>query len=195
MQEFGRASIMIPVVLRKWLSSIHLRKRYLEAINANLDAREDNTGHEGINFLVHCFSMIAKSSALFVGPILHKADRKWVQSIGIESRERYKDILGFAVHAAGKGTAPPAAVVGNPHSRFSPAGRRGSMDNEASNVTETQLDDTMFGEEEEASDVQLTLKASEKAGVRKVALERKRQTPTSTQFCISSISSFNMLPR
>jgi hypothetical protein len=177
MQEFGRASIMLPVVLRKWLSPIHLRKRYLEAINAILDAREDNTGHEGINFLVHCFSMIAKSNALFVAPILHKADRKWVQSIGIESRERYQDILGFAVHAAGKGIAPPAAVVGNPHSRFSPAGRRGSMDSEASNVTETQLDDTMFGEEEEASDAQLTLKASEKAGVRKVALERKRQTP------------------
>jgi hypothetical protein len=70
-QEYGRTSMINPIVLRNWLQPIHVRKRYLAAIDTVLESRADQSGYDGIDFVVHCFHMIAKLNAVFLGHRLH----------------------------------------------------------------------------------------------------------------------------
>ena len=124
-QEYGRETIMMPIVLRRFLhpEGAHIRPDYLSAVDSMLTARGDTHNLSAVNFIVHCYTMIAKSNTLFLGAFIRNEDRVNIHQIAIEARERYQDLIAYAVHAAVSGSrdrhTSPAPVVGNPSSRFS----------------------------------------------------------------------------
>ena len=64
MQEFGRASIITPVTLRKWLEEHHLRSKVPAAIDYIASTTSDDfSGLTGVDFLVHCYATIARMNA------------------------------------------------------------------------------------------------------------------------------------
>ncbi|KAF1935730.1 hypothetical protein EJ02DRAFT_428167 [Clathrospora elynae] len=170
-QEYGRASLINPIVLQKWLKDIHIKKRYMAAIDNLLESRADESGFRGVDFVVHCYDMIAKANAVFLGRRLHNYDRAYIHHLAIESRERYQDLLSFAVTAASKNIAAAQITLGNPSSRLSAA---------LSCASSAEFEATpgpRFGEEELVPDTQLNLKGVEKEQERVKALVRKQSTP------------------
>ena len=190
MQEFGRATIMLPVVLRKFLapSGIHIRKRYLNAVEDVLQGRSDKSNYANVDFIVHCFVMVAKSNTLFLGPSLKAQDRAWVQEIALEGRKRYQDLLSFAIRASLNETRPTQQAVGNPTSRSSIHRRHsssmsGNSDGGSTHsytASDTHVgsgSDTAFGDEEDVQYIQLEGTAVAREEARRKALERKLSTP------------------
>ena len=89
MQEFGRASILTPVVLRKWLLDIHLRSKVPAAIEHVLSkASTDTSAFSGVNLIVHCYATMARLNAVIMGPYIRKQDRDQVHSLIQDARQR-----------------------------------------------------------------------------------------------------------
>jgi hypothetical protein len=198
MQEFGRAITIVPITLRKWLSDIRVRPKYLAAIQLHLESEECTYNGElyCVDFLVHCYATIARLNAVIMGPYIRAQDRDKTNELVIESRERMQDLLEIAVIAAT--TNPTSARTCTPN--FSWQRRRTSSltrqviypsdleesDAESMDISDLDSDDTRFGDEEEEVPMQtlgcrrkkLQLKEQEESETKRVeALRRKKFTP------------------
>ena len=105
MQEFARASILTPVLLRRWLSPEKVENKFLNAIERIVRART-SLRFNGVESIVHCYASMAKSNAVIVAPTIRIQDRKWIMSLGIEGRQRYQDLLQAAAEATQRSHMP-----------------------------------------------------------------------------------------
>ena len=118
MQEFGRASMLTPVVLRKWLLDIHLRSKVPAAIEHVLNkVSTDTSAYSGVNFIVHCYATMARLNAVIMGPYIRKQDRNHINSLIQDARQRMQDLVDVAVAASTKSL--PHARLTQPTSQTS----------------------------------------------------------------------------
>jgi hypothetical protein len=169
--EYGPASMMLPLVMRTWMQDIHVKPKFLAAMEDVLETRRDDSGHSGVDFIVHCYDMVAKSNAVFLGRQMHRLDKAHVHQLAIESRERYQDLLTIAADAASKRIAAAQIAVGKPRSRLVR-----SLSQSSASERE-QEPGPRFGEEEEFSEASLTKKGVEAEEKRAEQLKRKMSTP------------------
>ena len=201
MQEFGRASMITPVVLRRWLLDIHLRVKVLSAIDLVLLDSTDRSSNKGVNFIVHCFALIARLNAVIMGPHIRKQDRRHIDSLVRDARERMQDLIDVAVFASNRNTIPaePARPSSQPTSPLNTKRRYSSRsptptykalyrdEYEGSDYDTGGLldfEEPLFGEEEEVYVAtvgkilkQGKLSSSKKEKKRLDALQRKKYTP------------------
>jgi len=161
MQEFGRAITIVPITLRKWLSDIRVRPKYLAAIQLHLESEECTYNGElySVDFLVHCYATIARLNAVIMGPYIRAQDRDKINELVIESRERMQDLLEIAVIAAT--TNPTSTRTCAPYSslqrRYTSSLTRQVIypsdteesDPESMDISDLNSDDTRSGNEEE----------------------------------------------
>lgn len=70
MQELGRASMIAPLTLQKFLQDIKLRPHFYKAIDLELKQSSDESGFTRADFVTHCFATIAKCNAVIMGPYI-----------------------------------------------------------------------------------------------------------------------------
>jgi hypothetical protein len=207
MQEFGRASMITPVVLRRWLQDIHLRSKVPAAIAYVLsNVTTDQTAHEGVDFIVHCYATMARLNAVIMGQYICKQDRDKIPLLVRDARQRMQDLVDIAVAASTK-TLPSAAtpqpqsqILSRPTSPLNPQREPSSRERmptyksryaDETNVSvynvedeNSEADEPLFGEEEEQYVATVSripkmgkLTQSEKEKKRLNALSRKKFTP------------------
>lgn len=101
--EHGRWSIIIPLLLRKWLREEHLHPYFARASRAN------HSDTSPVSYIVSCFATIAKSNSLLTAPRITKADRLNFKAIIAQSRHCYQSLCHDS----------SVSVMTNPRSRAS----------------------------------------------------------------------------
>ena len=197
MQEFGRAITIVPITLRKWLSDIRVRPKYLAAIEFHLESEECTYKGEfySVDFLVHCYATISRLNAVIMGPYIRAQDRDQINELVIESRERMQDLLEIAVIAATTNQTSASTCTPKPSwqrrrtlsqtSQASCLSDLAERDAEAMDIFDLDSDDARFGDEEEVlvqtfgcRHKKVQSKEQEERETKRVeALRRKKFTP------------------
>ena len=200
MQEFGRASMITPVTLRKWLEEHHLRAKVPAAIDYIASTTsDDSSGLTGVDFLVHCYATIARMNAVVMGPYIRKEDRINLGTLVREARRRMQNLVDIAFIASNKEVNHTAVAYSDTPST-SPLGSKSrhssrtqtltykaanpDVYNEVSEGEYVEVDDPLFGEEEEVFVATLgristnrRLTQSQQDKKRLDSLQRKKYTP------------------
>jgi hypothetical protein len=204
MQEFGRAIMISPVVLRVWLRDFRLRDKYFAGTRALLINRErrrilgetsdsdiedelELDDNAAADFIVHCFATIARCDAVFMGPYVRREDRPRILELIYEARDRYVDIINIAVS-----TGKKPCDIEDPHSPMpqpsgsacpgSPLQRDATAELTSDGEDSDRTPQPLVGEEEDA-DVSGQGKRSKSKSVlgaeakRIEALSKKTSTP------------------
>ncbi len=95
MSECGRASIVIPIMLRCWLRGHHLRGTFKDRLNATfLDLRQRFSSEEDIT--VFAFAKLAKSNALISSLHLSTQDREEFNNQILDARQLFLGLMNAA---------------------------------------------------------------------------------------------------
>ena len=200
MQEYGRASMITPVTLRKWLGEHHLRAKVPAAIDYIASKTNDNSSRlVGVDFLVHCYATIARMNAVVMAPYIRKEDRTNLDTLVREARRRMQDLVDIAVTASKKevihlpiarseirSTSPLGSELRHSSRARTPTYKAANSDsyNDETEDEYAEVESPLFGEEEEAfvatigrisTNKMLTKAQQEKK--RLDSLQRKKYTP------------------
>jgi hypothetical protein len=197
MQEFGRAIMIAPITLRKWLTDIRVRPKYLSAIEIHIESeRCTYSGDFGdVNFVVHCYATIARLNAIIMAQHIRAQDREHIEELIIESRERMQDLLDIAVIAATSTRAPSDSpdATHKPRRRqsrvltsgksqscsASPLSRVSNASDESGDEAEpeesdAEASDARFGDEEELLEFEVGAAKGKGRNITKAEREKKR---------------------
>jgi hypothetical protein len=97
MQEAGRSAVIIPMLLRCWLKSSHVKPDFLQAVRHVFKVR---TNDQAVDVIVKCFAKMASSTSLILSPKVNKFKMQVMHREIIDARKLYQNICEAAAFAA-----------------------------------------------------------------------------------------------
>lgn len=146
MQEAARAAAVTPVVLRTWLTSNHVRPKYIEAVCSVFAREMRSKGFDAVDMIVSCFALQAHSNAVILAKSMSSTDRHNLPKIIRTARRGFQKLFEAAA------IATSTTIPSNQTSR---AGSQSSQYSEIRYLSDREL--------EEASTITEGLKATDKA--------------------------------
>ena len=106
LSDHGRWAMVIPVLLRCWLTDSHLSPRYREALQ--------QFGLNPVWSIVKGYAAMAKSTSCLMSDCLNPLERANLGSIVKAARRHYQTLLDAAINATGRGHRASAHVSRSP---------------------------------------------------------------------------------
>jgi len=143
MQEFARASVVIPVLMQLWLKEEHVVPKVLHALKTFMKDELRPRGLNGVDALIICLARIAKSNATLLSPSITAAQRQGLIVSGLAGRTAYQTILKAAAEGhktRGKSTNRRGSVasIASSASGASSVGGEASEDDEDNIIQRVQ---------------------------------------------------------
>lgn len=116
LSDHARWSIIIPLLLRGWLSELHFKRRFLQSAIK----RCSQTGSkytDPVSYVVSSYAAVAKSNSILMGDHLSVEDRQSFVNIIIRARTQFQELCEDSAES----------IKSNSSFRAQPTSRRGSL--------------------------------------------------------------------
>ena len=147
MQEHGRSSIIIPVLLRCWLQERWIQPNYLMAIWQVSTIDLDLQHASAVESIVHAFGAMAKSNSLLMSHTMTFSDSVQMQESVLHARELYQMLVEAAAVACSSSRSRSQTRSPSPAALTSTS-RRGSLPDEFVDIddiaSQTEFNDISF---------------------------------------------------
>ena len=143
MQENGRLSIILPLLLRTWLEPRWVKPLFLKAVESTICP---SSSLDAVDSIVQCYSSMAKSNTVILSQCMSIADRDRMAVLLLSSRKAFQRLYQCAALAASSsfkhGESPSSSRNTTPTHDWDEETSRGTYeDRDAWNLGRSEYED------------------------------------------------------